>query len=1013
MQILKLTFAGLGPYVDEQTIDFTDVGADGLFLLTGPTGAGKTTIIDAIVFALYGDVAGGASSDKARLVSTFLPDGVQPCVELTFESPQGLLKVRRTPAYTRLKQRGTGTTPVGPTCTVWRMADLDTEGDKAYTGIQEANDFLANAIGLSKEQFTQTVVLPQGQFADFLRATSDERTKVLEKIFGTEYYTRLMAKLKELAAEHTRNLKDAETAFGSVASGFCQVSWDAEDSPDGDPFAEQQAFDEAVDAGEHAEVLKRAIEQEEILAIRALEALNAAEAASAVRDEAQEAFDEAKRVVGLQAKWADLTKRQAELAAQTNEIAGWRQAVDCAREAARLRPYRDRADASTTAAAEAAEALAIERRGLADDVDGDLAADAMTVEALGDVSRALRTQLGALASLADTEAGLETRRVQAIGTADQLAESKEGLTHDEAALAELEAAIAEAKASAVSIEGLTADRLALKGEREKASACVDAFVKADALTAQLADDRAAETDREAAHTRALADHAALRQCWLDGLAGTLAADLSPDAACPVCGSLDHPQPAAPPPAEASKEAVDAAWTQVTDAAQTLARARGVVSQTASALEAARLAAGEGDLAAAEATVAGIDEQISDLDDALAEAREAAAQLVTAEKQLAAATKKLADQRLVLARRETALEAERTAIAADEARVAENTGEFTSIADRVARLTERTARADRLITLLRTASQTRSDADQRVSEFAAELAGSVLSADQIDDASMPPAELTEAEQTIAKHDRETHSDAPHLSSPEFQRINDITVDLAAAEDACAKASEAQRNAERTSGRLAKTATSSSRALADLRGKYKHLENLQKTIGPYVRMADLATAGAGNESRVSLPTFVLMRQFAEVIDMANVRLQAMTFGRYELRRSDAAEGRERKVGLGLEVIDHEMPDSQARNPRTLSGGETFQASLALALGLADAVTAEAGGIELNTMFIDEGFGTLDDESRDEVMNQLADLRAGGRMIGIISHVTELRQLIGDQIIVRKNDDGTSTLTATSSL
>ncbi|RLP07059.1 hypothetical protein D7U36_11725 [Propionibacterium australiense] len=178
-----------------------------------------------------------------------------------------------------------------------------------------------------------------------------------------------------------------------------------------------------------------------------------------------------------------------------------------------------------------------------------------------------------------------------------------------------------------------------------------------------------------------------------------------------------------------------------------------------------------------------------------------------------------------------------------------------------------------------------------------------------------------------------------------------------------------------------------------------------------MAELANAtGKRNLMGVTLPTFVLRQRFEQVIDRANERLEAMTHGRYSLRRTDEREGRARRQGLGLVVVDH-VPVDTERDPRTLSGGETFLASLAMALGLSDTVTSEAGGIELDSLFIDEGFGSLDSDALDTVMGQLEQLRAGGRCVGVISHVAEMKQRITERVSVRANPDGTSTLTTTS--
>ena len=215
MQILRVELCGIGPYTGTESIDFQALGADGLFLLEGPTGSGKTTIIDAIVFALYGQVSGAESSND-RLASTHLEPGTSPYVELVVDTSRGLYRVRRSPRYERAKKRGSGTTTENPRIMLWKLSDpSDTEGAAVSSNIQDATGELRRAIGLSREQFTQTVVLPQGQFATFLRSGPEERRDVLQQIFGTQVYEAMADELKELAKERTGLVRDARDRIGA------------------------------------------------------------------------------------------------------------------------------------------------------------------------------------------------------------------------------------------------------------------------------------------------------------------------------------------------------------------------------------------------------------------------------------------------------------------------------------------------------------------------------------------------------------------------------------------------------------------------------------------------------------------------------------------------------------------------------------------------------------------------------------------------------------------------------
>jgi len=237
-------------------------------------------------------------------------------------------------------------------------------------------------------------------------------------------------------------------------------------------------------------------------------------------------------------------------------------------------------------------------------------------------------------------------------------------------------------------------------------------------------------------------------------------------------------------------------------------------------------------------------------------------------------------------------------------------------------------------------------------------------------------------------------------------DDLVVDLASAADA---EREARGRAEAASGaaRLAKDVAEAAGASAE--GVLRHARGVAERVrdaAPIVRLANLAAGAGDNAKGLTLGTFVLMRRFEDVVAAANERLLVMSDGRYELVRSDEKEDVRGRTGLAMRVIDHDVNDAP-RDPRTLSGGETFYVSLCLALGLADVVTAEAGGIDLGTLFVDEGFGSLDPHVLDQVLAELGRLRAGGRVVGVVSHVEALKQAIADRIEVRPLQDGTSTL------
>ena len=337
----------------------------------------------------------------------------------------------------------------------------------------------------------------------------------------------------------------------------------------------------------------------------------------------------------------------------------------------------------------------------------------------------------------------------------------------------------------------------------------------------------------------------------------------------------------------------------------------------------------------------------------------------------------------------------------------------TVAARMGALRHRASSAGCLAAAQRALSSARDNERLRAELLAAELeVCGFASATEAEEALLPELDRNDLRDHIEGHRRDSDQVEGSLQAPRLATLGDAatapTDDL---ENAKAAAEEEVRTFTLTQGALTQTIKASRDALKDLDKTMAEFAGIERAAGPVVRMAELANAQQGNQLRMTLPTFVLLQRFEEVVDLANVRLSAMTDGRYQMRRTDAKEGRSQKLGLGLEVIDHASGDA-TREPQTLSGGETFKASLAMALGLADAVTAEAGGVELNTLFVDEGFGSLDPESLDAVMDQMTKLRQTGRTVGVISHVVEMKQRIAERVTVRPNGDGTSRLSCTVS-
>ena len=1036
MQLYRLTLSGIGPFATQQEIDFTQLTQDGLFLLTGQTGAGKSTIIDAVVFALYGDVAGGDESDKSRLVSTFR-GGSEPVVELIFETPAGLFKVRRTPTYERQRARGSGTTTQNATCKVWRMIDIDQEGADSYSGIQEANHVLARAIGLTKDQFTQTVVLPQGKFADFLRTTPDNRVAILQTIFGTQFYEQLRNELKALASTHTQALRDAETTFKNAAANFRAIAWDGDSTGDStaapkknstsalggaaadsagnllnypeigpaesvlDPGFEEISEDAllaAFDASEDkTEFAQHRIDQFVWLTGLLTDAVRVADAAhSAVANELSAAENAAK----LWREKQGYLRQQLELADREPDIAILRKRVQRATIAAILKPFQD-------AFTKAERQLEMSAASLAAARISPALSDEFAELPLAELQKRV-TELMALTPelrrLAEVETKLTSAREKVTKLHNHLSATDQTISELTNSQKDL---ITKQGQTQAELDALLNAELELDGatrELDQATAQLTAHAEFTVLTKRLAE--AIEEDRRMGertnHAKSMARR--VRERWLANLAGTLAGELQDSTPCPVCGSTEHPAPASPPDEDSTREAVDAADRLFEEARLAEQQAHEQVLRLTTKVDGHPLkGAVLGELQEAETKARLTREHAQARNESRLTLGRAAEKLGH---QLAELTERLHEEKIKSVQTTSSIEELERDISDWSGELDGQLGGHSSIQARQQEHLSTQRAAENLLSCLLNVEAAQTELANRKNEFTGQLTASTLTEPELAGAWLPAETVKTFEKTIDEHEKLANHLARQLAREELiPLVNEPLDDLGSLR---LKLSQAQTQRDRAIAKQAQhdrrlnEATRSQNALAKA-GEKLASQKLQSST--YVQLSDLAAGGGANLKGITLPSYVLLQRFKEVIEAANVRLNAMTNGRYALEHTEERERAERKRGLGLSIIDRES--DEARNPRTLSGGETFQASLALALGLADAVMMEAGGIELGTMFIDEGFGTLDDVALELVINQLGKLRDGGRVVGIISHVQELRRQIPNQIVVTKNGDGTSQL------
>lgn len=1043
MYLRTLTLQAIGPFAGRFTVDFAQLGASGLFLLEGPTGAGKSTLIDAIVFALYGKVA-SASTSEDRLRSGFAGPEDESVVDLVFETAAGVFRVRRTPAYDRPKKRGTGTARQQATVKLWRLpaespaeAGGDApggrseppEGEIVSTRLDEAGAELQRVVGLDRAQFMQTIVLPQGEFASFLRADPEHRRGLLQKIFGTEVYERLQRRLEELRREALRTTGDARAQLVTATAHFVGAA-----GLDGESADELRALaDDA--APETADAARR---------YAALLAAGSREASARDAD-ARRALTEAETRVGAVERTVDLLTRRTALCAERDELAARADEHaedvarrDRARRAAVVRALLAGVDAALTEVASAEKAVhaavdaapaglvpqharafgllghrAATLPGDAEDAHGH-AGPALTHEL--EAERARDADLAAtLARLAELESGLPDRHraVEDLRTTLAASRAEHARLTEELATRPVERA--EIVAAVEGARGLVAE---LPGRRAQLTAAEQVLTAVTAGERTRTELESAVRRRDAAAQAARAAverEATVRAARIAGIAGELAATLADHEPCPVCGGTEHPAKAALSPDHASAEEVEAAEHARVEATRVLDERAGDVTTLTERLAGLREQAG--DLTTAEAQDR-LDEArllVTMAHDGVAALARAEAALVAHDDETERARSTRAELETLCASEAERLTAREQDVARDEREVVDARGDHPTVAARRATLLVRVEAATAVLDALTAVAQARADLGRR----RAELADAVTEHGFLDTADVRSAllgadELAALDARVQRHEAAVLRVHDALADPALAALpEDATavtearreVDEArVARDGCRSAASAAAGAAAVAEQQAALAGS---ALAQVETAVGTLARAHADAGPVLRMANLATAsGSDNARALTLATYVLVRRFEDVVAAANDRLLLMSDGRYELVRSDEREDvRTRRTGLSMRVVDHST--GLERDPRTLSGGETFYVSLCLALGMADVVTAEAGGMDLGTLFVDEGFGSLDPHTLDVVLAELGRLRAGGRVIGVVSHVETLKQSIADRIEVRHLPDGSSTL------
>lgn len=912
MRPIRIEMSAFGPYAGKQTVEMDRLGTSGIYLITGDTGAGKTTIFDAIVFALYGT----ASSDRRSgdmLRSRYAEPDTPTEVKLVFAYRNKEYEIRRNPTYQRPKLRGEGMTQENAS------AELRLPGGEILTRTGEVDEKIREILGMTRDQFMQIAMIAQGDFLKLLLAKTEERRKIFSSIFRTGRYARLEERLKQEARQARKTYDDLVREIG-----FEQERARLPEGTDRSGLRDEEYLQAIEKFRDEAGIRLEEGEKKQELLRGELDALAARILAAEEQEKRKKALEETRQ------QW---TKLQAAAEQRKQEL-----------EAARSREP-----------------------------------EAKEKEARLHVEQDRLQQYDRLEELKQQKTEAEKKQASDEAARKKLEEGRKSLTQQ----------IQDCRQKIKEKEALAGKAAALSGEKERLRSQGAEYNELKTLLEAYEEasekwSRAAVTYQAACGKEQEFGESYRRQhrAFLDDQAGILAAELAEDQPCPVCGSLHHPSPAVKTDDAPTRETVEQSqkrWeeskTAMDEAGRKAAALRGTRDSSLQHME--EKAKGLNmptEPAALKETL--MEEQKrfrskwKEVTGALAASEAAAEAKVVLEEKLETLQKKQEEDEEAYRKLEL-----------ESARLQE---QIENLSANYSELKETLPYPDR-----ESAGKAASLLDREIRE----IREAVQSAEENEQAAA--GRIQEAEgrmDELQKQIREGES-AESMTSAELQekqkkkKEEQLRLQAEAKEDNLIWETNSA-----AAGRIRKLSGEREQAAR----KYSMLQNL----------ADTANGNLSGKQRIQLETYVQQQLFDRILVRANTRFRVMSGGQYDLVRRKEYQ-KNQQSGLDLDVVDHY--NGTTRSVSTLSGGESFMASLSLALGLSDEIQESAGGVQLDALFVDEGFGSLDEETLDQAMKAIQTLAEdGGRIVGIISHVTELQNRIDRQLLVRKMKSGGSTVT-----
>ena len=904
MRPVKLTVSGFGPYAGLTVLDFDKLGTQGIYLITGDTGAGKTTIFDAITYALYGEASGKyRKSDMFR--SKYADNATDTFVELKFECKQKQYIIKRVPRYERAKVRGEGTTLQN------ESAELTMEDGRIITKTTEVTREVEAILGVNKEQFTQIAMIAQGDFLKLLLASTEERIGIFRKIFNTEKYEALQRKINDDFRAISRECEDMRKSLLQYKDSVLPRL------PEGEMLSKELIL--AVE-----DIIREDLQEQAVLDEKLEE----------ITDEIIEAnrkISEAKEQETKRNQYNTNKERLEKLAVQIED---------------------------TTEKYEVFKSKETE------------------IAKLDEKIITLKNILPQYNVLSDTDNML-------VNIKKELEEKKHLLENGKQNLQQLESSLSQEKIQVEELKSFLAKLEKARSDEKETKRILEQFTMLESeyyrLCELVKEHNNASVEYQTAYQnfeKVRCEYQQMEKAFFDGQAGILAEHLQENAPCPVCGSLSHPNPARILQDVPAKEELDTKKLDFEEKEKIMHSKKEVTSTL------------NGQKTEKQGSVEKMSKELlGDFD--MKKLEETLKDTINCHRQN---IRQIADKISVLQSRTEELQKISEHIPEKEKKM-ENLKE--NLQNAQIDLATLASKEEQLIIKKKELLENLEYSGKEKAESA--LQTFIQQKDSF------RTTIEAYANRLKEMDKEKHAIEGAMELIRKQLEQTPAVDDIAEQGKLEGAKEAEKQYKGYRDEIYARIQNNRSILEKIQETSRNLVKKEERFGMLKALNDTANGRQNEKGKIMLETYVQMAYFERILHKANVRFETMTGGQYTLIRKKDAENNRSQSGLDLEVIDHY--NGSIRSVKTLSGGESFKASLALALGMSDEIQASSGGVRLDTMFVDEGFGSLDEESLQQALKVLAELSEGNRLVGIISHVTELKKKIDKQVVVSKDKLGCS--------